>query len=90
MPDSPGPRGLVYVDCDIPEGMTIREWRARRAAARRASDRSMLQAVLAAVVRACRAAAQALGRRMMARVRARGGRHRAPRRAAPPSQGARA
>ena len=89
MTDSPGPCGFGYVDSDIPEGMTIREWRARRAAARR-TRRPLLQALVGAVARAWRAPARALGRLRIARVRARGGRHRAPRPAAPPSRGARA
>jgi hypothetical protein len=31
-----GPHDFVYVHTDIPEGMTIREWRAQRAAAHQA------------------------------------------------------
>jgi hypothetical protein len=34
MPRTCGPHEFVYVHTDIPEGMTIREWRARRAAER--------------------------------------------------------
>jgi hypothetical protein len=85
MTASPGPHRFVYMHSDIQEGMTLREWRARRAGARAASGRRLLRAVPAAVVRAWRAVARALDRHMMARVRARGGRHRAPRPAAPPS-----
>ncbi len=33
MPRSCGPHDFVYVHTDIPEGMTIREWRAHRATA---------------------------------------------------------
>lgn len=32
MTDRPGSHDFVYVHTDIPEGMTIREWRAERAA----------------------------------------------------------
>lgn len=34
MPDTGGPYDFVYVDTDIPEGMTIREWRLQRTAER--------------------------------------------------------
>jgi hypothetical protein len=37
MPDAGGPHDVIYVHTDIPEGMTIREWRARRAAERAAT-----------------------------------------------------
>ena len=82
---------FAYVHSDIPAGMTIRDWRARRAADRPASDRRLRLAcgvaVSAAVAAAWRAVARALGRPRIARVRAHGGRHRARRPAAPPSQG---
>jgi len=42
---------FVYVDTDIPEGMTIREWRAQRAARReeeRAARRRRLRAAVTA------------------------------------------
>jgi hypothetical protein len=32
MPDAGGPNDFLYVHTDIPEGLTIREWRAQRAA----------------------------------------------------------
>ena len=32
MPDAAGPYDFMYVHTDIPDGMTIREWRAQRAA----------------------------------------------------------
>ena len=38
MPDAGGPHDLIYVQTDIPEGMTIREWRAQRAAERAATQ----------------------------------------------------
>jgi len=85
------PRDFVYVHSDIPPGMTIRDWRARRAANRPTSHRPLRLAcgvaVSAAVAGASRAVARALGRPRIARVRAHGGRHRARRPAAPPSQG---
>ena len=34
MTDSPGRHDFVYMDTDIPTGMTIREWHAERSAAR--------------------------------------------------------
>ena len=37
MADPPGSHDFVYVHTDIPAGMTIREWRAHRAAERGAS-----------------------------------------------------
>ena len=60
MTDAPISHDFVYVHTDIPAGMTIREWRAQRAA-----DRA------AAVRRAARAAwpPSALGRRLTATVR---------------------
>jgi hypothetical protein len=38
MPDAGGPHDFMYVHTDIPEGMTIREWRARRDAERTATQ----------------------------------------------------
>ena len=83
---SDGSRAFVYVHTDIPEGMTIREWRAERAAKRPARHRWRLSGRASAVT-VLRAAPGALAWPRMARVRARGGGHRAPRRAAPPSGG---
>jgi hypothetical protein len=40
MPDAGGHRDFIYVHTDIPEGMTIREWRAQRAAERAATQAS--------------------------------------------------
>ena len=65
MPDAGGPHDFIYVHTDIPEGMTIREWRAQRAAERaamhaaereerrrqRAATAQRWMAVLSAVVR---------------------------------------
>ena len=60
MTDEPVSHDFVYVHTDIPEGMTIREWRAQRAADR------------AAAARAARAARRpsALGSRLTGAVRA--------------------
>jgi hypothetical protein len=77
---------FLYVHTDIPEGVTIREWRAQRAANRPTRHQLCVRAPASAVT-VWRAAASALAWTRMARVRARGGRHRAPRRAAPPSGG---
>jgi hypothetical protein len=74
-----------YVQTDIPEGMTIREWRARRATGRPTRHRWRFRARASVVV--WRAAARALAQTMFAHVRARDDRHRAPRRTAPPSAG---
>jgi hypothetical protein len=38
MPDAGGPHDFIYVHTDIPEGRTIREWRAQRAAERAATQ----------------------------------------------------
>jgi hypothetical protein len=38
MPDAGGPHDFIYVHTDIPEGMTIRQWRAQRAAERAATQ----------------------------------------------------
>ena len=38
MADVRGPHDFIYVHTDIPEGMTIREWRAQRAAQRAATQ----------------------------------------------------
>jgi hypothetical protein len=89
MTASDGGCDFLYVHSDIPEGMTIREWLAQRAASRPTRHRWRF-AARASVVTVWRAAARALAWPRMARVRARGGRHRAPRRAAPPSGGVRA
>ena len=59
MTDEPTSHDLVYVHTDIPEGMTIREWRAQRAvdraaarlAAGAARPPSVLGSRLTAVVR---------------------------------------
>ena len=84
MTASDGSRDFRYVHSDIPEGMTIREWRARRAANRPTRHRWRLRARAAGVM-VWRAATRALAQTMFARVRARENRYRAPRRTAPPS-----
>jgi hypothetical protein len=93
MADQPVSHDFLYVHTEIPAGMTIREWRAQRAASRAAATRrSRLAAtgVGGSVVRLWRTVARALARPRIARVRAAGGRHRPPRAAAPPNPGARA
>ena len=91
MTESRGSRDFVYVHSDIPAGMTIREWRAAArgepAGAGPAAAPGLRHVSRAAAVAAWRAVARALARPRIARVRAHGGRHRAPRPAAPPSQG---
>jgi hypothetical protein len=84
MTASDGACDFLYVHTDIPEGMTIREWRAERAA-KRPTRRRWRSRAGASAVTVWHAAARALAQPMSARVRARGGRHRAPRRAAPSS-----
>ena len=83
---------FAYVECDIPPGMTIAEWRAQRAAERAAVTRQ--RPVVAARRRlreaahwVRRAGTRALAGPRIARVRVPGGRHRAPRPAAPSSRG---
>ena len=89
MTESRRPRDFVYVYSDIPPAMTIRAWRAQRAANRAPSDRPLRLAcgtwVRAAVIAPWHALARTLDQPRIARVRARGGRHRASRPAAPPS-----
>jgi hypothetical protein len=43
MPSPTGPYDFVYEHTDIPEGVTIREWRAQRAAQRLAMQESARQ-----------------------------------------------
>ena len=45
---------FVYVDTDIPEGMTIREWRAQRAARREEERAARRRRLRAAVTRSSR------------------------------------
>ena len=84
---------FAYVECDIPPGMTIAEWRAQRAAERPTATR---QRPITAARRRLREAAhwrmrdagtRALAAPRIARVRVPGGRHRAPRPAEPSSPG---
>lgn len=67
MTDVSGPYDFVYVQTDVPEGMTIREWRAQRAAdraaarqkqhaARRSRRRARLRRPLVGLARAIGAA----------------------------------
>jgi hypothetical protein len=91
MTEAPSPRDFIYVHSDIPPGMTIREWRAQRAANRPASDRTLrlargidVRAAVAAAWSAVAPASAGQGSRAFARVAADIG-HRGP--AAPPSQG---
>ena len=85
MTASYGSCDFLYVHSDIPEGMTIREWRAERAANRPARHPWRLRARAAAVT-AWRAPARALTWPRIAGVRASGGGHRALRRAGPRAQ----
>lgn len=65
MTDRRGPYDFVYVHTDIPEGMTIREWRGQRAVERRpsaskgvrpaASVSALLTATRRAAAKMCRA-----------------------------------
>jgi len=82
MTASHGSCDFLYMHSDIPEGMTIREWRARRAANRPTRHPRRLRA-RAATVTAWRAPARALTWPRTASVRASGGRHWALRRAGP-------
>jgi hypothetical protein len=86
MTASYGSGDFLYVHTDIPEGMTIREWRAERAANRPARHRWRFRARASAVA-VSRAAALALAWPTFARVRARGDRHRALRRHGAPRGG---
>ena len=92
MPNRP-PYDFVYVHTDIPEGMTIRQWRAQRAASRPAASgwslRVRARRMRESAIGVWRAGARALAAPRIARVRVRvRPRHRAPRPAAPPSPGA--
>jgi hypothetical protein len=51
MADVGGPYDFVYVHTDIPEGMTIREWRAERATLRGAGRRTRRERRPAALIR---------------------------------------
>ena len=92
MSDEPDSHSFAYVECDIPPGLTIAEWRAQRAAERPAVTR---QRPIAAARKRLRDAAdwirdagtRALAGPRIARIRVPGGRHRAPRPAAPSSPG---
>ena len=90
MTDSLGSHDFVYVDTDIPAGMTIREWRTQRAASRLSpTRRPLLRAArrgLDSAARMWHATARALARPRIARVRVREGRRRAPRPTAPPTR----
>jgi hypothetical protein len=44
MPDQPDSYDFVYVDTDIPAGMTIREWRRQRATERIAQQKAQREA----------------------------------------------
>jgi hypothetical protein len=92
MSQEPDSHSFAYVECDIPPGMTIAQWRAQRAAERRTVTR---QRPMAAARRRLRqtadwirhAGARALAGPRIARVHVPGGRHRAPRPAALSSPG---
>ena len=83
---------FAYVECDIPPGMTIAEWRAQRAAERPVVARQRPIVVARRRLREAarwvrRAGTRALAGPRIARIRVPGGRHRAPRPAAPSSRG---
>ena len=71
MPDRPDSFGFIYLDADIPAGMTIREWRASRPTARgrRRWFRAHRQRVLGRAIGSGRAAVRALARPKVARGR---------------------
>ena len=83
---------FAYVECDIPPGMTIAEWRAQRAAERPAAPRQPPTALARRRLRQAadwirHAGTRALAGPRIARVRVPAGRHRASRPAAPSSPG---
>ena len=83
---------FAYVECDIPPGMTIAEWRAQRAAERPTVTRRRPMIVARSRLRQTAdwirdAGTRALAGPRIARVRVPDGRHRAPRPAAPSSPG---
>ena len=83
---------FAYVECDIPPGMTIAQWRAQRAAQRPAVTKQRPMVVARRRLRQTAdwirdAGSRALAGPRIARVRVPGGRHRAPRPAAPSSRG---
>ena len=63
MPEPAGPYDFVYVHTDIPDGMTIREWRAQRAASsgRERQRRRHAQRCLGAAASRGRGVARAVG-----------------------------
>jgi hypothetical protein len=92
MSQEPDSHSFAYVECDIPPGLTTAQWRAQRAAERPAVTRQRPIAVARRRLREAAhwmryAASRALLRPRIARVRVPGGRHRAPRPAAPQSRG---
>jgi hypothetical protein len=42
MSGAPTASPLLYIDCDVPDGMTLREWRQRRHPARPQSSRVVI------------------------------------------------
>jgi hypothetical protein len=92
MAQEPDAHSFAYVECDIPPGMTIAQWRAQRAAERPAMTRPRPMIVARRRLREAAdwirdAGTRALAGPRIARVRVPGGRHRAPRPAAPSSPG---
>lgn len=81
MSQEPDSHSFAYVECDIPPGFTIAEWRAQRAAERRPATRQ--RPIAEARIWMRRAVSRALAGPRIARVRVRSGRRRAPRPAAP-------
>ena len=91
MSQEPDSYSFAYVECDIPPGMTIAQWRAQRAAERPTATRpptALARGRLRQTADWIRhAGARALAGPRIARVRVSGGRHRAPRPVAPSSPG---
>jgi hypothetical protein len=92
MPHQADSHSFAYVECDIPPGMTIAEWRAHRVAERPAMTRQRPMIVARRRLREAAhwirdAGTRALAGQRIARIRVRGGRHRALRPAAPSSPG---
>jgi hypothetical protein len=92
MVDERDSHSFAYVECDIPPGLTIAEWRAQRAAERPAVTRQRPITVARRGLRGAargvrRAGTRALAGSRIARIRVPGSRHRAPRPAEPSSRG---
>ena len=92
MSREPDSHSFGYVECDIPPGLTIAEWRAQRAAERPAVTKQRpIDVALGRLRKAAHwtrhAGTRALAAPRIARIRVPGSRHRAPRPAEPSSRG---